>query len=62
MELAENGEVALTKIGLGLPDLILLDIMMPEISGYQVLEKLRADETTRLIPVSRFCGIATAVS
>lgn len=34
-----------------LPDLILLDIMMPEVDGYQVCEKLKSDEKTKKIPV-----------
>lgn len=34
-----------------LPDLILLDIMMPDLDGYQVLERLRADPITQNIPV-----------
>jgi signal transduction histidine kinase len=47
---AANGEEALA-LAAELPDLILLDIMMPKMSGFEVLEKLRADEKTRLIPV-----------
>jgi two-component system cell cycle response regulator DivK len=34
-----------------IPDLILLDLLMPKVSGFEFLEKLRADEKTRLIPV-----------
>lgn len=46
-----NGKLALKGIKQSLPDLILLDIMMPEMSGYEVCEQLKADETTRDIPV-----------
>ena len=33
------------------PDLILLDIMMPELSGYEVCRELKANSTTRHIPI-----------
>ncbi len=48
---AASGEEALEKLSGGQIDLVLLDIMMPRMSGLEVLEKLRADEKTRLIPV-----------
>ena len=46
-----DGELALAAVQADLPDIILLDIMMPGISGYEVCEKLKADESTRDIPV-----------
>ena len=48
---AENGKVALEKITKKMPDLILLDIEMPEMDGFSVLEQLRERESTRDIPV-----------
>src|SRR4030067_662375 len=46
-----NGQMALTAIRAAPPDLVLLDINMPGMNGYQVCEELKADETTRDIPV-----------
>ena len=48
---AEDGKTALNQVAQDLPDLILLDITMPNMSGFEVLQKLRSDEKTRLIPV-----------
>ncbi len=48
---ADSGETALSQVAQDPPDMILLDIMMPTMSGFEVLQKLRADEKTRLIPV-----------
>lgn len=49
--LAENGLVALAQIEKEAPHMILLDIMMPEMDGYQVLERLKAHTLWRHIPV-----------
>jgi two-component system, NtrC family, sensor kinase len=46
-----SGKLALSGIHQALPDLILLDIMMPEMDGYEVCTHLKADEVTRDIPV-----------
>lgn len=48
---AKNGSMALMGARNDLPNLILLDINMPDLSGYQVCEQLKADQATRSIPV-----------
>jgi len=48
---ALSGQMALTAVDAQLPDLILLDIMMPEMDGYTVCQQLKADPTTQDIPV-----------
>jgi CheY-like chemotaxis protein len=49
--LAENGRIGLEMLKAEPFDLVLLDVMMPEMNGYQVLEQLKADESLRSIPV-----------
>ena len=49
--LARNGAQAIERTHELKPDLILLDVMMPEMSGYQVIQALRNDDETRQIPV-----------
>ncbi len=49
--LAKNGLQALERAREHLPDLIMLDVLMPEMDGYQVIRELKADELTDEIPV-----------
>lgn len=48
---ASNGQDALRLVPGAKPELLLLDVMMPGISGFDVLEQLRANEATRLLPI-----------
>jgi adenylate cyclase len=48
---AEDGHTALELIDSAGPDLVLLDVMMPGISGYEVCQQIRANEATCLLPV-----------
>ncbi|MGE3313873.1 MAG: response regulator [Planctomycetaceae bacterium] len=51
MVVAYDGKQALQKVAETQPDLILLDIMMPKLSGYEVCQQLKRDESTRNIPI-----------
>jgi len=48
---AENGRVALKRMAENRPELILLDLMMPEMDGFQFLEEVRKQEVWRSIPI-----------
>jgi CheY-like chemotaxis protein len=49
--LAEGGKQALREIEKSPPDLVLLDLMMPDVNGFDVVERLRADKATLDIPI-----------
>ena len=55
---AASGEEALTAAEQKPIDLVLLDVMMPDMSGYQVLAKLKGNATTKHIPVVLLSGLA----
>lgn len=48
---ADSGELALAAVAAQPPELILLDILMPEMDGFEVLRRLKAREQSRMIPV-----------
>ena len=51
VELAPDGPTALEKAWASLPDLVLLDIMMPGMDGLTVCDRLRFDPRTRDVPI-----------
>jgi DNA-binding response OmpR family regulator len=55
---AENGEAGLSLAKMELPDLILLDILMPQVDGYDMLRKIKTDGETKKIPVIIFSNLS----
>jgi DNA-binding response OmpR family regulator len=51
VEIARTGEEALAKVASFMPDLVLLDVMMPRRSGYEVCQKMREREEWRHIKI-----------
>ena len=48
---ADNGKKALKVLGEQIPDMIICDVMMPEMDGYALIEQVRQDPRTSWIPV-----------
>lgn len=61
VRVAPNGKLALQSASATPPDLVLLDIMMPSMDGYEICEQLKADERTRDIPVIFLSGLNEAL-
>lgn len=59
VELATDGEEGLQKIEKTLPDLILLDLVLPGINGFELLEKLKKEKRTEKIPVIIVSNLGT---
>ena len=51
VKLAINGEAALRLVAAGAPDIVLLDVMMPGMDGYEVCRRIKADPLRRDLPV-----------
>lgn len=58
VEVAKNGKIGLEKARKEKPNLILLDLVMPEMDGYQVLKKLKSEEKTKNLLVYIFSNLA----
>ena len=59
---AGNGKEALSQAVNARPDLILLDVMMPEMNGFEVAERLKADPETQHIPIIFLTALNTTAS
>jgi two-component system alkaline phosphatase synthesis response regulator PhoP len=59
---AENGVEALEKVESEDPDLILLDVMMPELDGFAACDKLKSSPASRGIPVVLLTGVAKQIT
>ncbi len=55
--IATSGEAALQRAAQGLPDVILLDAMMPGMDGFEVARRLKADPRTTHIPIIFMTGL-----
>jgi two-component system, cell cycle response regulator DivK len=60
VEIADNGLAALDKTGGFKPDLILLDLNLPEMSGWEVAQQLKDSPNTRSIPIIALTSYAMA--
>jgi len=58
---AASGSEALARLQADPPDLVLLDVVMPEMSGYEVCKKIREDAATRMLPVIMVTALDPAV-
>jgi putative two-component system response regulator len=57
---ASNGELALAEVARERPDLVLLDVGMPKIDGFEVCRRLKRDSATRLVPVVLITGLTAS--
>jgi putative two-component system response regulator len=58
VQTAENGEGALECIAASAPDIVLLDVQMPGLNGFEVCRRIKTEPATRLIPVVLITGLS----
>src|SRR5690242_3257025 len=58
VDTASNGVEALEKLAHDRPRVVLLDLVMPVMSGYELLDRLRAEPELAMIPVIAFSGVS----
>jgi two-component system phosphate regulon response regulator PhoB/two-component system alkaline phosphatase synthesis response regulator PhoP len=51
VQVADNGRLGVDKVKEFMPEIILLDILMPELDGFEVLQVIKSDDNTKAIPV-----------
>jgi DNA-binding response OmpR family regulator len=51
VEVADNGRLAVAKVAAAPPDLILLDVMMPDLNGYEVTRQIRQNQAVPYMPI-----------
>lgn len=61
VDVAYSGEECLRRVQQNRPDVILLDVMMPSVNGYDTCTELKSDEKTRAIPVILLTAVAKNV-
>ena len=59
--IAHNGQEGFKKVQIEQPDLIILDVMMPEMDGYEVCAKLKADPAYSQIPILLLTAVGNAM-
>src|SRR5476651_581982 len=59
--IVEDGDAAMMRVMTDPPDLILLDVMMPGVSGFEICQRLKSEESTALIPIVLVTGLEDSV-
>lgn len=62
VRVAMDGEEALESVAAAAPDIMLLDIMMPRLDGYEVCRRIKADPATASIPIILLTAINDVAS